>query len=79
MTGLTNGRPAFPYLPLRALRGLGTRKEAARIGSPEYEYGKRNPLYPIRANSFISIIMYPTGTIIVLLKIYMVWHIFLHF
>ena len=26
--------------------------------SPEYEWGKRNPLYPIRANSFVSIIMY---------------------
>jgi hypothetical protein len=29
---------------------------------------KRNPLYPIRANSFVSIIMYLTCTIIVLLK-----------
>jgi hypothetical protein len=36
--------------------------------SPEYECGKRNPLYPIRANSFVSIIMYLTCTIIVLLK-----------
>ena len=36
--------------------------------SPEYSCGKRNPLYPIQANSFVSIIMYPTCTIIVLLK-----------
>jgi hypothetical protein len=36
--------------------------------SPEYECGKRNPLYPIRATSFVSIIMYLTCTIIVLLK-----------
>jgi hypothetical protein len=28
------------------------------INAPEYECGKRNPLYPIRANSFVSIIMY---------------------
>ena len=27
--------------------------------SPEYECGKRNPLYPIRAASFVSIILYP--------------------
>ena len=69
-------------------------KEADRIGyngflfphwysgarpSPEYECKKRNPLYPIRPNSFVSIIMYLTCTIIVLLKKYMVWHIFLHF
>jgi len=47
--------------------------------SPEYECGKRNPLYPIRENSFVSIIMYLTWTIIVLLSKYMVWHIFLHF
>ena len=40
---------------------------------------QRNPLYPIRANSFVSIIMYPTCTIIVLLQKYMLWHIFLHF
>jgi hypothetical protein len=38
-----------------------------------YECGKRNPLYPIRANSFVSIIMYLTCTIIVLLQKYMVW------
>jgi hypothetical protein len=49
-------------------------KEAARIGyyaprpSPEYSCGKRNPLYPIQANSFVSIVMYLTCTIIVLLK-----------
>ena len=36
--------------------------------SPEYECGKRNPLYPIRATSFVSIIMYLTCTKIVLLK-----------
>ena len=36
--------------------------------SPDYECGKRNSLYPIRANSFVSIIMYLTCTIIVLLK-----------
>jgi hypothetical protein len=36
--------------------------------SLEYECGKRNPLYPIRATSFVSIIMYLTCTIIVLLK-----------
>ena len=60
-------------------------KEAARIGysgfliQHEYECGKRNQLYPIRANSFVSIIMYLTCTIIVLLKKYMLWHIFLHF
>ena len=36
--------------------------------SPEYECGKRNPLYPIQANSFVSIVMYLTCTIIVLLK-----------
>ena len=50
-------------------------KEAARIGyngflfqheysgegrAPEYSCGKRNPLYPIRANSFVSIIIYLT-------------------
>ena len=44
-------------------------KETARIEyngficapwpSPEYSCGKRNPLYPIRAASFVSIIMYP--------------------
>jgi hypothetical protein len=44
--------------------------------SPEYECGKRIPLYPIRENSFVSIIMYLTCTIIVLLKKYMVWHTF---
>jgi len=47
--------------------------------SPEYECGKGNPLYPIRENSFVSIIIYLTCTIIVLLQKYMVWHIFLHF
>jgi hypothetical protein len=26
----------------------------------EYEYGKKNTLFPIRANSFVSIIMYLT-------------------
>jgi hypothetical protein len=31
------------------------------------------------ANSFVSIIMYLTCTIIVLLKKYMLWHMFLHF
>ena len=36
--------------------------------SLEYACGKRNMLYPIRANSFVSIIMYLTCTIIVLLK-----------
>ena len=70
-------------------------KEAARIGyngflfphefsgegrgASEYSCGKRNPLYPIRANYFVLIIMYLTCTIIVLLQKYMVWHIFLHF
>ena len=50
-------------------------KEFARIGyngflfpheysdaprpSPEYSCGKRNPLYPIRAASFVSIVLYP--------------------
>jgi hypothetical protein len=49
-------------------------KEAARIGyngflfPHSYSCGKRNPLYPIRATSFVSIIMYLTCTIIVLLK-----------
>jgi hypothetical protein len=33
--------------------------------SPEYSCGKGNPLYPIRAHSFVSIIMYLTCTIIV--------------
>ena len=28
--------------------------------SPEYECGKRNPLYPEQGNSFVSIIMYIT-------------------
>ena len=53
-------------------------KEAARIGyngflfqheysgegrpSPEYECGKRNPLCPIRAASFVSIVLYPIHT-----------------
>jgi hypothetical protein len=32
----------------------------------------------MRATSFASIIMYLTCTIIVLLKTYMAWHIFLH-
>ena len=36
--------------------------------SPQYSCGKRNPLYPIRATSFVSIIMYLTCTIIVFLK-----------
>jgi hypothetical protein len=27
--------------------------------SPEYSCGKRNPLYPIRAASFVSIVLYP--------------------
>jgi hypothetical protein len=36
--------------------------------SPEYSCGKRNLLYPIQANSFVSIIMYLTCTIIVLQK-----------
>ena len=27
--------------------------------SPEYSCGKRNPLYPIRADSFVSIVLYP--------------------
>ena len=44
-----------------------------------YSCGKRNPLYQIRTNSFVSIIMYLTCTIIVLLKKYMVWHIFYTF
>ena len=50
-------------------------KEAARIGyngflfqheysgegrAPEYSCGKRNPLYPIWENSFVSIIIYLT-------------------
>ena len=39
-----------------------------RGAQPEYECGKRNPLYPIRTTSFVSIIMYLTCTIIVLLK-----------
>jgi hypothetical protein len=43
-----------------------------------FQYCPKCPLYPIRANSFVSIIMYLTCTIIVLLKKYMVWHIFLH-
>ena len=34
--------------------------------SPEYECGKRIPSYPIREHSFVSIIMYLTCTIIVL-------------
>ena len=42
----------------------------APMPSPEYECGKGNPLYPIRANSFVSIIMYLTYTIIVLLNKY---------
>jgi hypothetical protein len=42
--------------------------------SPEYECGKRYPLYPLRATSFVSIIMYLTCTIIVLKK-QMVWHL----
>jgi hypothetical protein len=43
--------------------------------SPEYECGKRNPLYPIRASSFVSIVLYLTCTIIVLLKKQMIWHL----
>ena len=49
-------------------------KEAARIGynrflfPHEYSGEGRGALYPIRANSFVSIIMYLTCTIIVLLK-----------
>ena len=27
--------------------------------SPEYSCGKRNPLYPIRSTSFVSIVLYP--------------------
>ena len=42
--------------------GLG----ATHLG--QYSCGKRNPLYPIRATSYVSIIMYLTCTIIVLLK-----------
>ena len=41
---------------------------AEKRPSSEYECGKRNPLYPIRENSFVSIIIYLTCTIIVLLK-----------
>ena len=59
------------------MRTRGEGRYAPR-SSPEYECGKRIPLYPIRGNSFVSIIMYLTCTIIVLLKKYMVWHIFLH-
>jgi hypothetical protein len=44
--------------------------------SPEYECGKRNLLYPIRANSFVSIIMYPTCTIKSVEKIYGMAYIF---
>jgi len=53
---------------------VGSTKAVTRV-----RMRKKNPLYPIRANSFVSIIMYLTYTIIVLLKKYMVWHIFLHF
>jgi hypothetical protein len=35
-------------------------------GRGEYECGKRNPLYPIRATSFVSIIIYLTHTIMML-------------
>jgi hypothetical protein len=28
--------------------------------SPEYECGKRNPLYPIQATPFVSLVMYLT-------------------
>ena len=34
--------------------------------SAEYECGKRNPLYPTRATSFVSIVMYLTCTIFML-------------
>ena len=59
-------------------------KEVARIGYnvflfPHEYSGEGQGAYPIRANSFVSIIMYLTCTIIVLLQKYMVWHIFLHF
>ena len=30
--------------------------------SPEYSCGKRNPLYPIRSTSFVSIVLYPILT-----------------
>ena len=43
--------------------------------SPEYECGKRNLLYPIRATSFVSIVMYLTCTIRVFLKKQIVWHL----
>jgi hypothetical protein len=35
-------------------------------GRGEYECGKGNPLYPIRATSFVSIIIYLTHTIMML-------------
>jgi hypothetical protein len=41
--------------------------ESPRL-SPQNESDKINPIYPIRATSFISIIMYLTSTITVLLK-----------
>jgi hypothetical protein len=47
---------------------MSTQVKAEVKPSPEYSCGKRNPLYPIRATSFVSIIMYLTCTIIVLLK-----------
>ena len=43
-----------------------------------YSCGKRNPLYQIRTNSFVSIIMYLTCTISVVEKIYGMAYI-LHF
>ena len=54
---------------LRYFTWVLMRKQKPVTGEvPEYSCGKRNPLYPIRANSFVSIIMYLTFTIIVLLK-----------
>jgi hypothetical protein len=47
-------------------------KETALIGyhrfllSPEYDCEKINPLYPIQATSFVSIVKYPTWTLTML-------------
>jgi hypothetical protein len=44
------------------------KRSVAPRPSPQYECGKRNPLYPIWTTSFVSIVLYLTCTIRVLLK-----------
>ena len=54
-------------------------KEVDRIGYNGFLFPHEYSGESLGANSFVSIIMYLTCTIIVLLKKYMVWHIVLHF